>query len=222
MTRGLSRAARYAVYAVPGLVPEDGPRAAELRELGEAALATSTRAKRYGWHATLKAPFRLAEGVDPEHFDEAVGFFAASHCPVTIPSVALRAIGGFWAIVPGASAPALMALADDAVRKLDPWRADLTPQEIVYRRPERLTKRQLDLLRTWGYPFVLDEFRFHCTLTDDLDEPEFEDAGLVLAREFAGVLGTDIPVSALALYAEPEPGATFELVSVHPLIAKET
>jgi len=221
MTRILSRTARYAVYAVPGLRAEDGPAAARLRELGEAALSQTNGARRYGWHATLKAPFRLADGVDPEHLDEAVEIFAASHCPTVIPTIALRSIGRFWAIVPGGPTAALMALADDTVRKLDPWRADLGPDDLARRKPELLSSRQRELLELWGYPFVLDEFRFHCTLTDDLDGLDFEASGTRLAQEFAEVLGADIPVSALALCAEREPGGTFELVSLHPLIAKD-
>ena len=111
--------------------------------------------------------------------------------------------------------------AADTVRGLDSLRAPLTAAERAARRPERLTRRQRDLLDAWGYPYVLDEFRFHLTLTDDLDGPAGAAAGERLAGEFAEVLGADVPVGRLVTVVEPAPGADFEVLSVHPLSAPE-
>jgi hypothetical protein len=208
---------RYAVYAVPGLTPADGAIAERMRALGESALERTTGARRYGWHATLKAPFRLADGVSVARLREALQTFAAERSAVIIPEPALRHIGRFWAIVPGRPSPDLAALADDAVRELDDLRAPLTEDDRARRHPARLTDRQRELLERWGYPFVLDEFRFHCTLTDDLDDRAGEAVGARLAEEFGPVLGRDIRLTSIALFSEPGPGAPFELDSIFDL-----
>ncbi len=208
---------RVAVYAIPGALESDGPVAVRLKRLGEEALARTVGAARYGWHATMKAPFRLADGIAVEDLAEAMEAFVIPHPPLRLPSLALRQFGGFWAVVPGKPAPAVLALAADVVRKLDPWRGPLTADDLAKRHPERLDPRQRELLEEWGYPFVLDEFRFHLTLTDDLDPAAAKRAGKRLVRDLEPVLGKSVPLATLALAIEREPGAAFEVHSIHPL-----
>ncbi len=43
-------------------------------------------------------------------------------------------------------------------------------KELQRRRAANLTPRQEFLLMHWGYPYVLDEFRFHMTLTRRLPD----------------------------------------------------
>ena len=83
-----------------------------------------------------------------------------------IPQLSLARLDGFFALVPGAEAADLYALADDVVTGFDGFRAPATEAEIARRNPAALTSRQRELLDAWGYPYVLDEFRFHLTLTD--------------------------------------------------------
>ncbi|RZJ38530.1 MAG: DUF1045 domain-containing protein, partial [Brevundimonas sp.] len=45
---------------------------------------------RYGFHATMRAPFRIAEGFDLADVDERLARFAASRPVVTLPEMALR------------------------------------------------------------------------------------------------------------------------------------
>ncbi len=210
--------ARYAVYAVPGTRAEDGPLAARLLELGQKALAETGRARRYGWHATLKAPFR--SDADEAEVVGAVAAFAARRPSVTIPSVALRNLGGaFWAVVPGAEAAPLADLASAATTELDVLRAPLSEADLARRSVERLSPRQRELLEEWGYPYVLDEFRWHFTLTDEIGDAA--EPGVRLERDLAEVLGHDIPMTSIALCVEPRPGADFELHSIHPLTGQE-
>jgi len=212
------RTARYAVYAIPGLREEDAAIGRRVREIAEPFLQRTTTARRYGYHATLKAPFRLA-GASEAVLERCAAVFAADHSPVMIPSLAIARLGGFWALVPGAEAPALHALADAAVARFDAFRAELTDEEVERRRPERLTQVQRERLVAWGYPFVFDEFRFHITLTDDVgDDPAI---GAELTAAFAPVLGADVPVETIALCVEPSPGADLEILSVHPLTGTE-
>jgi len=76
---------------------------------------------------------------------------------------------------------------------------------------------QRELLQAWGYPYVLDEFRFHLTLTDRIP-PERRDAvRRALEEWFAASLGATVLVGALTLFTEAGPGAPFALRAVYPL-----
>ena len=88
----------------------------------------------------------------------------------------------------------MRALAEGVVRGTNPLRAPLTPTEVAKRRPESLSPRQRDLLEAWGYPFVMEEFRFHLTLTDRLPEEEVEGVARFLGAYFAPVLLTPFTV----------------------------
>ncbi len=179
--------------------------------------AMTASARRYGFHATLKPPFRLAEGRTLEELDAAVARFAAGSAGAEIPQLSLARLGGFFALVPGADAPGLHALADEAVKGFDAFRAPATDGELARRNPASLTPRQRELLKTWGYPYVLDEFRIHLTLTDRIPDEQRPEVERVLRDWFAPLLGANVPVDALALFTEAEPGAPFALHAVHHL-----
>jgi Protein of unknown function (DUF1045) len=179
--------------------------------------AITVDARRYGFHGTLKAPFRLADGRTPGELDAAVARFAAGRAGAVIPRLSLARLGGFYALVPGAAAAGLYALADDVVTGRDAFRAPLTDAEFARRRPDALTPRQRELLKAWGYPYVLEEFRFHLTLTDRIPLQRRPAVERALSGWFAGSLGADVPVAALAVFTEAEPGAPFLLHSLHPL-----
>jgi hypothetical protein len=230
---------RFAIYAAPGVRPADAV-GALLRRKAEQWLGRSvssdpvtaavpvgwTRAavdamtvdaRRYGFHATLKAPFRLAEGRTPGELNAAVARFAAGTAAAVIPQLTLARLGGFFALVPRTQAPGLHALADDVVMAFDDFRAPATEAELARRNQAPLTPRQRELLSTWGYPYVLDEFRFHLTVTDRVPDEQRPQVERVLSDWFAGFLGADVPVDALAVFTEAEPDAPFELDAVHHL-----
>jgi hypothetical protein len=179
--------------------------------------AMTVNARRYGFHATLKAPFRLAEGRTPEELNAAVARFAAGAAAAAVPQLTLARLGGFFALVPGARAPGLHALADDVVMAFDDFRAPATEAELARRHQASLTPRQRELLSAWGYPYVLDEFRFHLTLTDRIPQEQRPKVERVLGDWFAPLLGADLPLDALAVFTEAEPGAPFGLRAVHRL-----
>ena len=234
---------RFAIYAAPGTGSADAA-AALLREraeqwLGrsaggdpvtpgapagwtrEAVDAITVSARRYGFHGTLKAPFRLAPGRTPEELDAALALFAAARQRVLIPRLRVARLGGFFALVPGAEvtveAAGLYALADEVVTAFDGFRAPPTEAELARRDPAALTPRQRELLEAWGYPYVLDEFRFHLTVTDRIPAGRQAAVERTLNGWFAASLGATVPVDALALFTEAEPGAPFTLRAVHPL-----
>jgi len=218
--------ARYAVYAVPGALPTEAPVARELRGLAEAWYAArpgiTVDARRYGFHATLKAPMRLAAGRAFEELDAAVAALAAKREPVLVPGLRLAAMGGFRALLPTGTPQDAGRLADAVVRGLEPFRAPLSAAEIARRRPETLSPAQHDHLLRWGYPFVFEEFRFHMTLTDPVPAARAHEVDAALRAHFAPILGRDLPIASLAVLEEREPGAAFSVRSVHPLGAGES
>ncbi|MFW8745910.1 DUF1045 domain-containing protein, partial [Mesorhizobium japonicum] len=114
--------------------------------------AITVDARRYGFHGTLKAPFRLADGRSLAELDDMVRAFARTHDALAIPRLALARLGGFFALVPGGHSAALHELADAIVTGFDHFRAPATAEELARRRPDELPPRQRELLLAWGYP----------------------------------------------------------------------
>jgi putative phosphonate metabolism protein len=174
--------------------------------------------RRYGFHATLKAPFALAEGARIDDMLDAAATFAAT--PRVIPTLHLEAriIAGFVALAPDAPDAALDDLAGSCVRDFDCFRAPLTAKDRARRAPERLTPRQVEYLDRWGYPFVFEEFRFHMTLTGRLPPGEAEAARDALAKAHRAACGARrVAVSTLALFVQSQPGAPFRVLASWPL-----
>ena len=165
---------RFAIYAAPGARRPDPARGA-LRERAEQWLGRSvppdpvharspagwTRAavdaitvdaRRYGFHATLKAPFRLAEGRTPEELDAAVAGSRPTAPRVVIPRLSLARLGGFFALVPGAEATEPARARRRGGAGFDDFRAPATEAELARRNPASLTPRQRELLERLGLP----------------------------------------------------------------------
>ncbi|HUC19627.1 MAG TPA: DUF1045 domain-containing protein [Acetobacteraceae bacterium] len=170
------------------------------------ALTESPR--RYGFHATLKAPMMLAGSY--EAFLEDACALARTLKPARLPPLAIRSLDGFAALCPTDDAPELAALAEAVVTKLDHHRLPEAPDKQASRARGR-TPAQRAYLGRWGYPFVLDEWRFHMTLsnTGAATDRLFTAA----LRHFGAVLEREQRVGELAVFVEPEPGADFHLVT---------
>jgi hypothetical protein len=65
----------------------------------------------YGFHATLKPPFRLVEGPAASDLDAALDAFAKSQSRIDVGPVEVRSLGSFIAMVPAAPCSALVQLA---------------------------------------------------------------------------------------------------------------
>ena len=190
----------------------------DLDGLGASELAEITGpARRYGFHATLKAPFRLADGVSEADMIKAMESFADRTDVFEIPSLRVGRLEGFLALVPGGPAPALNAFANSVVEAFEPLRAPLTDREIERRNPDSLSSGELRNLMRWGYPYVFDHFRFHMTLTTRLAEPGIGRIEAAANAHFAPVLSGPVAVRELTLFVEPEPGAPFTIHSRTPL-----
>lgn len=167
-------------------------------------------ARRYGLHATLKPPFRLAEGFSADHLTAMAQAFCKVQVPIVLDDLEVRTIGDFIALRPKRQNEEIGALATRCVNYFDLLRAAPSPEELARRRRTGLTARQDALLQRWGYPYTEDQFRFHLTLTDSLaqvdDKAHFAirqaaEEHFALARSSAQMV-----VDALTIFREEKPG----------------
>lgn len=218
---------RYAVYAAPGGAlgrfgaawlgwdAETGTSAAEppagLGPLPRPWAEVVAAPARYGFHGTLKPPFRLAPGTDAAQLHWAIQALCLRLRPVDAGPLRLERIGGFLALVPAGPAPALDDLAARLVEGLDAFRAPPAPAEVARRNPDRLSAAQRALLDRWGYPYVMQEFRFHLTLSGDLPEDQAEGLRAALAPAVGAVLPDALHLPDVALFGEA-PDGRFRLI----------
>lgn len=160
----------------------------------------------YGFHGTVKPPFRLAAGTDAEGLHAAAAALCTRLAPVTLAGLALHRLGGFVALTPDGDAAPLAALAAEVVAVLDPFRAPPTKAEIARRRPDRLTDRQRAHLAQWGYPYVMEDFQFHLTLSGDLTEPQAKAVATALTPVLAPILPRPFRVDNLCLFGQGSDG----------------
>jgi putative phosphonate metabolism protein len=225
---------RYAIY----LAPQEGSqlhqlasrwlgRNASTGELAEPELPTSISRvawrtatkdpRRYGFHATLKPPFQLMKGARVEALKESLQKIADEHTAFTLPPLILGALGHFLALILSAPSPLLHQLASDCVRDLDLFRAPSDSVDLAKRmRPSHNVAEQQNLIR-WGYPYVLDTWKFHLTLTNSLKLEDLELFRNHLSQRFAEVCQQPMQCDSICLFEEPTPGAPLLLTARFPL-----
>lgn len=181
--------------------------------------AVTARPRKYGFHGTIKPPFRLADGTTVEGLKTALEGLAQRLAPVALEGLTLSRIGSFLALTPVGDVRELAELAGQAVRDLDVFRAPPTKSELARRRNANLTPLQEENLRTWGYPYVMEAFKFHMTLSGPLPR---EMMGKVMAD--ANVHFGDLPprpffIDSLTLVGERD-GQMFHEIHRYTLTGK--
>lgn len=186
-------------------------------EAGDLAVAEVTQTPRkYGLHATIKPPLRLAAGCDLEGLKTACAALAAQQAPVTLDGLEIARLGRFLALRTLGDESALNALAAASLRALDPYRAPAPEAELARRRAAGLSPAQEENLRQWGYPYVLDQFKFHITLSGKLDKATLAATEALLAEQLAPLLPRPFEIRDLALVGEDSTGR-FHLLHRYPL-----
>lgn len=212
---------RYAVYAAPepgplarfaarwlGWDPVAGEIVAhpEVGGLPRPVAALTAAPRKYGFHGTLKPPFRLAAGSSRAALETDLARLAATLPAIALDGLALNRLGGFLALTPEGDTRVLERLAAEVVMGLDTHRAPAPEAELARRRAAGLTPRQEVHLERWGYPYVLDEFRFHFTLTGRLAPDEAPAVEEVLGSLLAPLVPRPFPIKALVLFGEDAQG----------------
>jgi putative phosphonate metabolism protein len=167
--------------------------------------------RRYGFHATIKPPFALAEGTDAAALTDAVAALAARLPSARADGLRLSRIGPFLALVPAGDTAEVDALAAAFVTGLDTFRAPQSEVDLARRRAAGLSPAQESHLIRWGYPYVLDEFRFHMTLSGALSDAEAEGMERVLEPLLAGLLPRPFTIADMTLAGEDADGRFHEL-----------
>ena len=172
----------------------------------------------YGFHATLKPPFALADGQDEASLTEAVARFAADRGAVTLGALQVSELGSFVALVPSLPRPEIHALAEACLRDFDRFRAPMSEQERQRRLTPGLTDRQIVNLARWGYPYVCEDFRFHMTLTGALSLQKRSRALRFLCEKYEQVPGVaSVKLDRLVIARQNETATPFRNIAAAPL-----
>jgi putative phosphonate metabolism protein len=180
-------------------------RAIDWRELSEDP-------RKYGFHATLKAPLSLVDRKSEAELLAACVDFARAVRPIPVIKPVVGSISGFIAVVPAEPSDQLQQLAADCVSAFDGFRAPLTAEDRARRRPDMLSPRQRDYLDRWGYPYVMEEFRFHMTLTGRLDAARREPILKMLQERFSTIRIERLAIDRIALLRQDDPHSRFYIL----------
>ena len=220
---------RYAIYWAPapdsalaafgrawlGGDPETGaPTPAEERVLlglDATFVERATAAPRiYGLHATMKAPFRPAPGVDAPTLSKALAAFCARRRRFAAGSLRLARFGGWLALIPTTPLADLSWLADECVVRFDPFRASLSPEDRDRRGPI-LDPLQATYMEQFGYPGIFAAFGFHITLAGPLGAAELDMIEAALRPATAAFTQGPFRVNDLCLFGDPGGGGLFQI-----------
>lgn len=225
---------RYAIYYAPpadsdlarfgveslGYDAHDGkepPFPDELLRLAPDWRDVTADPRKYGFHATLKAPFALAAGRTEAELAIACAAFAAVPRAIPLIRPVVDAISGFIAVMPAEPSSELHALAADCVGDFDGFRAALTAEDRARRNPSKLSGRQCEYLDRWGYPYVMEEFRFHMTLTGRLHAERRMPILQTLRERFARLELDRLAIDGIALFRQEDAASRFRIVGEWPL-----
>jgi len=173
--------------------------------------------RKYGFHATLKAPITLAPGKTENELISAMQTFAQTPRAVPVITPVVRAIGSFIAVVPDTPSSDLQAFAADCVTTFDDFRAPLTPEDRARRNVSALSDKQVAHLDRWGYPYVFEDFRFHMTLTGSLPAEQRDSVLEVLQKRFAAMDLSSVAIDHLALLRQNDATSQFTVIRHWPL-----
>jgi len=173
--------------------------------------------KKYGFHATVKAPFRMKGSKTSTELVSTFDEFAEICSPVVLEGLEVKKLGDFLALRPVGSEAELNSLVANVVEHFDCFRAPLTQKEIAKRRRIKLTNIQKALMKKWGYPFVMSEFQFHITLTGPLSQNDAHTAHSAVESLFGDIIKEPFKVNSLCLAGEDENGR-FHLIKRFELL----
>ena len=188
----------------------------------ETIMTLTQRPARYGFHATLKAPFYLDNTYTESDLVEATKALCAKQSAASSADLRIVDLNTYIAMSLGGAkeSPELASLVDVLVEELDIFRSPMTAED----RNKRITEgkgldaRGIELLDTWGYPSVKERFHCHLTLADTpLATAEQLDKPLLLSflnEYFADVLSGKALVDRITILKQVDGGAFTELGTI--------
>lgn len=173
--------------------------------------------RRYGLHATLKPPFRLASDVTSEDLQAALREFASRHDSFEAPPLQVATLGRFLALTLSEQCEKFSSLAAGCVSEFDRFRAPATEQELANRLRDSLSAREREHVLLWGYPYVFDTWKFHISITGSLSPQSLPPLEQTLRLHFAPVCKQPLPIDSMCIFCEPSSGAPFHIIDRVPL-----
>ncbi len=165
----------------------------------------------YGFHATIVAPFHLKSQTEDD-FIAAASAYATSIAPVRIGGLKVAALDDFVALVPAERNEGVSRFAADCLEAFDQFRAPLSAADRARRLKSSRSDRQIELLDRWGYPYALDEFRFHMTLTGALPDNMGNPFREALELAFAERSNDSFELDAISVMRQDDAGARFRVL----------
>ena len=166
----------------------------------------------YGFHATLRPPMRLRDGVSYAAFLDTTRDVAAGIPPFALPPLVVTDLFGFLALTETEPSTALQACADACIAGVDHLRAPPDTAELARRRRIGLAAAEDANLRRWGYPYVFATWFFHMTLTCKLTEAEHSQFRPEAEAWFEDVLEEPRRIRDVAVFVQRATGEAFDLV----------
>jgi hypothetical protein len=170
------------------------------------------RPRKYGFHATMKPPFSLASNSTQGELQDAFQAFCATVSPATGGTLKISRLGRFLAMTQDVQSNDVTDLAASTVSHFDKFRAPLSDNDIQKRRQRRLTPEQDALMLRWGYPYVMQEFKFHMTLTGPLQNDEIVSIEQLANTRFQEFIGQSLNIASLALLGEDRDSGRFHVI----------
>ncbi|WP_439545733.1 DUF1045 domain-containing protein [Sandarakinorhabdus sp.] len=182
----------------------------------QALVALTGDAGHYGFHATLKAPFELADSRSEADLLVAFATFAAGQ-PAFMADLAVTSLSGFVALMLAQPNPAMTGLHTACVHGFEPFRAALSDADLARRRRAPMTAEQDARLIAYGYPWIFEDFRFHMTLTGRVrDDATREHVVSALRAYLAPVTGPH-EIAQLCLFRQSQRSEPFRIIAAEPL-----
>jgi len=169
--------------------------------------------RRYGFHATLLAPFRLSDGMAVRGLKDRVQRFATQREPVKVGRLQLVRIADFLALAPQNDVFTLEAFHTECAFAFDRFRAPLSDTERARRLAPGLSYSQRLMLAQWGYPYMLADYRFHLTLTGPLDQSESDAIMGKLAANLQDICERPLTFKSISLCGDPGAGQPMKVLA---------
>jgi putative phosphonate metabolism protein len=221
---------RYAVYftAEPGsplarfgagIIGYDSDTGRDVPQLAlgtvpPAELVAATQApRRYGFHATLVAPFHLTNDGTEDQLHRAIEEFGEVTETALLGQLEASTLSDFIALTPRDDCVAVNRLAARCVAFFDRYRAPLSAHDLARRSAGELSARQRRNLDRWGYPYVFDDFRFHMTLTGPLAPDARQRLHEAMSEAFVPIANHPHRIERVSLMRQHDPASRFEVIA---------
>ena len=169
-----------------------------------------------GLHAVFKAPFDLRDGMGPDGLKSRLITFARRRRPVDTGPLTLARQGRSLVLRPVNPTPALDWLAAQCVAAFDGFAAEHSEAREEPSN-QQLNDHQRLLLRCFGDPHVLSEYRFAIKLTGPLDGQHLERVAQALWPMLEDICAEGVNVDGLSLLGKPDGDAPLRLIGRYRL-----